>query len=71
MVYSQEFVGGGSHVNQIRLAFVALAVKELIDRLVLRRFLEVCADDLKVSVKYKWTKSPFCGSQAGSWKKAW
>lgn len=46
MVNTQELVCGCSYIDKIRLALSAFAVEELVHRFVLRRLLEMRADDL-------------------------
>lgn len=47
VVDAQELVGGGGHIDEVRLTFSPLTVKELVYRLVLRGAFKMGADNLK------------------------
>ena len=46
VVNAQELVLRGSHVDEVRFAFAALLIKELVHRLIHRSLSQVGADDL-------------------------
>lgn len=63
VVDAQELVLGGSHVNEIWLAFCTFLIEELVDRLICWRLFQVSTDDL-IERFAQMRRASFCSRNA-------
>ena len=68
VVDAQELVLGGSHVNEIWLAFCTFLIEELVDRLICWRLFQVSTDDL-IERFAQMRRASFCSKVAAQWRR--